>query len=649
MKPHDLSILFSVFEHDRRVKYRSNMLSLCETSNSLLFKNRAASLVLLTVTSVLFLQATAITWTKTPPNPIFGILSKNVTLEWNFTLNSARVLDYVLLQKRRVNDHGFTKVVKYDKNTILFYESFVKKVVMLQNGTTSFMLLNLTKEDEGFYYCEVNTKPSGGGNIAKSYTEYTQLKILVYPTIAVISPNQTVNETSDVTLSCQAKGIPPPTITWLKADVEGKNLSSSSELSLKNINRDQNGLYLCIAKNRAGKAIAYVAVTVHYAPSINLSTKRYDITEGNDLALSCITDGKPLPLVTWTKVGDITNASNPDGQWLTIKKVKTTDAGTYRCTAINGVGKPAVATRQVTVFSPPLIDYVSNNATVNETGSIILFCNTTANPQLNITWDFLSGPNPMNLAKGTTLTLANVNRNQAGTYRCKAENGAKANATANIHVTVNYKPEMKDNSTEEIKSWINHDTEVHCQAEGVPLPEIIWSRKGTVTSVVQAQSRISTLTFKPRKLDDFGSIACYARNFLGSTEKHLVLVSLGMSNAVGLSTFTTTIAATKSSVRPQPTDEVDSKENGEDESKDSGKVAQQESHSSYNAYAVLGGIIGSTGLLVIIVIIAMQRRKHRQANLNKKANKSSQAKEETGYDNDAFKETPVPDEEEDQV
>ena len=89
------------------------------------------------------------------------------------------------------------------------------------------------------------------------------------------------------------------------------------------------------------------------------------------------------------------------------------------------------------------------------------------------------------------------------------------------------KPEMKDNSTEEIKSWINHDTEVHCQAEGVPLPEIIWSRKGTVTSVVQAQYRISTLTFKPRKSDDFGSIACYARNFLGSTEKNLVLVSLG--------------------------------------------------------------------------------------------------------------------------
>ena len=120
----------------------------------------------------------AITWTKTPPNPIFGILSKNVTLEWNFTLNSARELDYFLLQKRRVNDHVPTKVVKYDKSGVLFYKPLVKNVVMLQNGTTSFMLLNLTKEDEGFYYCEVNTKPSGDGNIGKSYIEYTLLKIL---------------------------------------------------------------------------------------------------------------------------------------------------------------------------------------------------------------------------------------------------------------------------------------------------------------------------------------------------------------------------------------------------------------------------------------------------------------------------------------
>lgn len=99
--------------------------------------------------------------------------------------------------------------------------------------------------------------------IAFSIVIFAFPSLAVSPTIAAISPNQTINETDDVTLSCQAKGIPSPTITWLKADDEKKNLSSSSELSLKNINRDQDGLYLCIANNRAGKAIAYVAVAVH--------------------------------------------------------------------------------------------------------------------------------------------------------------------------------------------------------------------------------------------------------------------------------------------------------------------------------------------------------------------------------------------------
>ncbi|XP_044180636.1 limbic system-associated membrane protein-like isoform X2 [Acropora millepora] len=353
MKPHDLSVLFSVFEHDRRVKYRSNMFSLRETSSSLLFKNRAASLVLLTVTLVLFLQATAITWTKKPPNPIFGILSKNVTLEWNFTLNSARVLDSFELKKRTVNDKWLKNVVKYDETGIMFYESFVKSVVMLRNGTTSFMLLNLTKEDEGLYCCDVNTKASGGGKTGKSYRECTQLTILVSPTIAAISLDQTVNETGNVTLSCQAKGIPPPTITWLKADDERKNLSSTSELSLKNINRDQDGLYLCIANNRAGKAIASIAVTVHYKPRATRLTSNLPentVTLGQPVKFHCSADGVPSPMYE-LRFENIFLGDSREGVFV-IQKVNSSHQGKYECTPKNilGHGKIATIILNVVVF-----------------------------------------------------------------------------------------------------------------------------------------------------------------------------------------------------------------------------------------------------------------------------------------------------------
>ena len=83
-----------------------------------------------------------------------------------------------MLEKRTVNDKRLKKVVKYDETGILFFESFVKSVVMLRNGTTSFMLLNLTKEDEGLYCCDVTTKASGGGKNGENYIECTELTIL---------------------------------------------------------------------------------------------------------------------------------------------------------------------------------------------------------------------------------------------------------------------------------------------------------------------------------------------------------------------------------------------------------------------------------------------------------------------------------------
>ncbi|XP_044180632.1 neurotrimin-like isoform X2 [Acropora millepora] len=116
------------------------------------------------------------------------------------------------------------------------------------------VIVNASRSDAGDYLC---TAENGIGNVqASAEINVNVFFSAVSPTITAISLNQTVNETGDVTLSCQAKGIPSPIITWLKADDERKNLSSSSELSLKNISRDQDGLYLCTANNRAGKAIA---------------------------------------------------------------------------------------------------------------------------------------------------------------------------------------------------------------------------------------------------------------------------------------------------------------------------------------------------------------------------------------------------------
>ena len=80
-----------------------------------------------------------------------------------------------------------------------------------------------------------------------------------------ISSNQTVNETNDVSVSCKATGTPPPNITWTKDGNKDKILNSSSIFSLKNISREQHGLYWCIADNGLNKAFASASIIVQCA------------------------------------------------------------------------------------------------------------------------------------------------------------------------------------------------------------------------------------------------------------------------------------------------------------------------------------------------------------------------------------------------
>lgn len=88
------------------------------------------------------------------------------------------------------------------------------------------------------------------------------------------------------------------------------------------------------------------------------------------------------------------------------------------------------------------------------------------------------------------------------------------------------KPEMKDGSSV-IKSWINHETEVTCEAVGFPAPEIAWSRNGTVTSSTTLYSCISTLKFTPEEKNEFGILLCSAKNLLGTAKKNVTVKQLG--------------------------------------------------------------------------------------------------------------------------
>ena len=73
-----------------------------------------------------------------------------------------------------------------------------------------------------------------------------------------------MNESSDLDLSCNATGNPSPNITWSKAADPSVNLASDEVLKLKNVSKNDSGVYQCVASNGIGRdALASWIVTVN--------------------------------------------------------------------------------------------------------------------------------------------------------------------------------------------------------------------------------------------------------------------------------------------------------------------------------------------------------------------------------------------------
>ena len=87
------------------------------------------------------------------------------------------------------------------------------------------------------------------------------------------------------------------------------------------------------------------------ASIMNASSDRQFLREGKNLQLFCIASGKPAPNITWVKItssGSKSDVLHRGTTW-DFKNISRTEAGTYRCTANNGVGNPVSRTLQVNV------------------------------------------------------------------------------------------------------------------------------------------------------------------------------------------------------------------------------------------------------------------------------------------------------------
>ena len=73
-------------------------------------------------------------------------------------------------------------------------------------------------------------------------------------------PDENITEGDNLTLTCQASGTPPPTVSWIK--VSSGQRTNGNVLDFIHINRRQAGKYKCEASNVCGNASEAAAIDV---------------------------------------------------------------------------------------------------------------------------------------------------------------------------------------------------------------------------------------------------------------------------------------------------------------------------------------------------------------------------------------------------
>ncbi|XP_068613704.1 V-set and immunoglobulin domain-containing protein 10-like [Brachionichthys hirsutus] len=164
---------------------------------------------------------------------------------------------------------------------------------------------------------------------------------LVIPTIAV--------EGRNVSLACSATAGTGVTFQWGKGGVAIANDSriaiSGGSLVINPARRGDAGEYTCTVSNPVSAQTATQSLTVFYGPDTPVLTTdapkdcvvEGDVSVGDTVRLTCLSDSLPPALFSWTLDGQPVATGQPDSGVLSVQTFSSDEGGRYVCTARNAI------------------------------------------------------------------------------------------------------------------------------------------------------------------------------------------------------------------------------------------------------------------------------------------------------------------------
>ncbi|KAM4740301.1 neurofascin homolog (chicken) a isoform 3-T8 [Anableps anableps] len=164
-------------------------------------------------------------------------------------------------------------------------------------------------------------------------------------------------------LNCPFFGSPLPELRWFK-NGQGSGLDGgqyrayiNGTLEIKRAQKEDEGIYTCVANNMLGKAENQVQLEVKEPTRIIQAPTHQSVVRGSKASFHCkvVSDSSLPSKVTWTKDGEPLYLGwrlKKDEESLTISSVSEDDEGIYTCTVKSEIDQDSASAR-LTVLDRP--------------------------------------------------------------------------------------------------------------------------------------------------------------------------------------------------------------------------------------------------------------------------------------------------------
>ncbi|XP_047380794.1 hemicentin-2 [Sciurus carolinensis] len=384
----------------------------------------------------------------------------------------------------------------------------------------------LSTADGGDYSCTAHND-AGSTSVAFRVEIHTVPTIQPGPSVV----NSSVNQTA--LLPCQARGAPPPAVSWRKdgAPLDPGNsrleVLPEGSLRIQPVLAQDAGHYLCLASNSAGSDRQGRDLQVLEPPAIAPGPSNVTLTAHSPASLPCEVSGSPKPLVVWWKDRQKLDFRLQQGAYrllpsnaLLLSAPGPQDSAQFECVASNEMGE-ARRLYRVTVQEPPTIADDQTDFTVAQWAPVVLTCHSAGVPAPAVSWSKAGTPlgtrgSGYRVLPSGALEIGQALPIHAGRYTCTARSSAGV-ARKHVVLTVHAPPVGKPlPSTVQVVA--GEDALLPCEVSGVPRPSTTWQKEGLsipvgVRTQVLPQGQLQIIRARP---EDAGNYFCIAQNSAGS-------------------------------------------------------------------------------------------------------------------------------------